>query len=152
MIFVVLAVLTLIISFVIALSSLIREQNKQMAGSAGKGQPELEVGEEPGQNAQSAQSTHGADEPLAKPLDKLVSEQIVDKDADSSREPFFWELAQQDQDTIEEAKSIEKVQQQLAAYKSQKQREDSKQEEENFAKNEETYHKLSGEFSLTDLK
>lgn len=149
MIFIIAAVLTLIISFVVALNSLIREQNKQM-GSGGKGQPpEPAVGDMP---------VLQVSQPVAQTLDtqmvqnKLPSEKAVDKDTNLSKEPFFWELEQQGQDEIEEAESIEKVQQQLAAYKSQKQRQDNRQGEENFVKDKAVKNKLSGEFSLSDLK
>ncbi len=162
MIFVIAAVLTLIVSFVVALTSLIREQNRQM-GSSAKSQPEPKVGNVPVSqtaqsftvhtlNTQSPQSAQVVREPMVKPAGELPSEQIVDKDTNLSREPFFWEKKQQGQDQVIETASIEKVQQRLAEYTRSKQQKDIVKDEKTFPKKEIVKKNLSGEFSLSDLK
>lgn len=144
MIFVIVAILTLIVSFIIALASLIREQSKQVSSSGSK----------------SLETTPSqiADLPNMGARLSSAEESLPDAGGDQGfgREPFIWEQGQKQEQEVGQdqagEQSIAEAERKLAAYKLQRQQEVAKENEDDPTKKRSEDKNLSGEFLLSDLK
>lgn len=149
MIFVIVAILILIVSFVIALASLIKEQSKQTASSGRKTLANRYSQEATTTSSQSADLSKQKEQASA---DHELSH--VAEDQGLEREPFIWEQGQEqvtEQDQASE-QPIAEVERKLAAYKLQKQQKVASENEDTSTKEARKGQNLSGEFLLSDLK
>lgn len=122
MIFVIVAILILIVSFIIALTSLIKEQSKQAASANRQSLPSLSADF----SKQNGQTSTGHELPHVTKDQVLVNEASV--------------------------QSIAELEQRLAEYKLQKQQKVAKENIDNSTKEVGDNQNLSGEFLLSDLK
>src|SRR3990167_5430598 len=144
MIFVIVAILILIVSFIIALASLMREQSKQVSSSGSK----------------SLETTPSqiADLPNVQARLSSAEESLPDVTGDQGfgREPFLWEQGQeQEQEAGQDQageQSIAEAERKLEAYKLQKQQKVASGNEDTSTKQAGKDQNLSGEFLLSDLK
>ena len=149
MIFVIVAILILIFSFIIALASLIREQSKQVSSSGSKSLSadgyRQEIETTPSQIA---------DLPNVQARLSSAEESLPDVTGDQGfgREPFLWEQGQEAGQDQAGEQSIAEAERKLAAYKLQKQQKVASENEDTSTKQAGKNQNLSGEFLLSDLK
>src|SRR3990167_3398083 len=122
MIFVIVAILILIVSFIIALASLMREQSKQVSSSGSK----------------SLETTPSqiADLPNVQARLSSAEESLPDVTGDQGfgREPFLWEQGQEAGQDQAGEQSIAEAERKLAAYKLQKQQKVASENEDTSTK------------------
>ena len=147
MIFVIVAILTLIVSFIIALASLIKEQKEQSKQVSSSGSKSLET-----------TPSQIADLPNVQARLSSAEESLPDVTGDQGfgREPFLWEQGQeQEQEAGQDQageQSIAEAERKLEAYKLQKQQKVASGNEDTSTKQAGKDQNLSGEFLLSDLK
>ena len=143
MIFVIVAILTLIVSFIIALASLIKEQKEQSKQVSSSGSKSLET-----------TPSQIADLPNVQARLSSAEESLPDVTGDQGfgREPFLWEQGQEAGQDQAGEQSIAEAERKLAAYKLQKQQKVASENEDTSTKQAGKNQNLSGEFLLSDLK
>ena len=157
MIFVILGIIILVVSFVFALVSLIREQSynerkipfeKPEDGQKGPQIAQNQQGEAETRNEKFLANEKSTDDGMARAVKNIADKPQVTHQTD---EPFPWEVsraADEQSTTAESQKTLDQIREELAKITYEKKNQEKEEEEDELV----SRGNLSGEVSISDLR